>query len=239
MNKKEFIEELKKINIEITEEALAKLEIYQKFLQEYNQHTNLTSITSSEEIYLKHFYDSLTFTKVINPKEYKNLIDVGTGAGFPGMVLKILFPNLHVTLLDSNNKKILFLQELAQKLNLDNISICHERVEDFIKKNREKYDLVTARAVTNMTNLCELCLPLTKKNGYFIAMKGSNKEEIKQAKYAINILGGILEKEEKFHLPIENSERTILKIKKVKDTPKEYPRRYDKIIKYPLKNKDK
>lgn len=239
MNKEQFIEALKKLNIELSEEQLLKLETYKEFLKEYNKHTNLTSITEDEEIYLKHFYDSLTITKIINLGCYENLIDIGTGAGFPGMVLKILFPKLHITLLDSNNKKITFLQDLSQKLNLDNIEIIHDRVEDFVKKNREKYDIVTARAVTNMTNLSELCLPLTKKNGYFIAMKGSNEEEIKEANYALKILGGQIEMKEKFFLPIENSERVLIKIKKIKDTPKEYPRRYDKIIKYPLKNKNK
>ena len=169
----------------------------------------------------------------------ESLIDIGTGAGFPGMVIKILFPEIEVTLLDSNNKKINFLKELAQKLNLKKINFYHGRAEDFCVKNREKFEIVTARAVSNMTLLTELCLPLTKQDGYFIALKGSNIEEIEESKYAIEILGGSIEEIISFNLPIEESGRNIVKIKKIKTTPKEYPRRYDKIVKNPLKKSGK
>ena len=151
------------------------------------------------------------------------------------MVIKILFPNIEVTLLDSNNKKISFLEELENKLNLTNINYYHGRAEEFCLKNRETFDLVTARAVSNMTTLSELCLPLTKLNGYFIPLKGSNEEEINNSLNAIKKLGGNIEEIIKFSLPYEESARNIIKIKKVNNTPKEYPRRYDKIVKYPLK----
>ena len=155
------------------------------------------------------------------------------------MVLKIIYPNVEVTLLDSNNKKITFLQELSKKLNLAKINFFHGRAEDFCKKNRESFDVVTARAVSNMTTLTELCMPLTKVGGYYIPMKGSNEEEVKDSLEAIEILGGIVRENIKFNLPIENSGRQIIKIEKVKNTPKEYPRRYEKIIKTPLKKHTK
>ena len=235
MNKELFIKELEKIGLNITEEQLNSLDIYCKFLLEYNSHTNLTAIKEEDQVYLKHFYDSITFIKAIDLNNMNNLIDIGTGAGFPGMVLKILFPNLEVTLLDSNNKKIKFLEELSEKLNLTKINFFHGRAEDFCIKNRESFDIVTARAVSNMTTLTELCMPLVKLNGYFIAMKGSNEDEVKESLDAIEILGGQIEENIKFNLPIEDSGRQIVKIKKIKNTPKEYPRRYEKIVKTPLK----
>ena len=235
MNKELFIEEVKKIGIELTEEQLNNLNIYCEFLKEYNEHTNLTAITEDDQIYLKHFYDSLTFIKALKLDQNYSLIDIGTGAGFPGMVLKIVFPNIDLTLLDSNNKKITFLKELAEKLNIKDIKYFLGRAEDYVVNNRERFDIVTARAVSNLPVLSELCLPLVKLNGYFIALKGSNQEEIKDAEFAIKTLGGDIENIINFTLPIEGSERNILKIKKVKNTPQEYPRKYEKIIKKPLK----
>ena len=235
MNKQEFINKVGELGINLTEEQLNQLDIYCNFLLEYNSHTNLTAIKEEDQVYLKHFYDSLTFMKAINVTKYNNLLDIGTGAGFPGMVLKIVFPELEVTLLDSNNKKICFLQELSNKLGLNTINFYHGRAEDFCVKNRESFDIVTARAVTNMTALSELCLPLVKLNGYFIALKGSNQEELNESKNAIKILGGQIEDTINFELPYEGGERNIVKIIKQKNTPKEYPRRYDKIVKKPLK----
>ena len=141
MNKDEFIKELNLLNIKITDNQLEQLDLYCKYLLEYNKHTNLTAIKEEDKVYLKHFYDSLTIKKVIDLTKYNNLIDVGTGAGFPGLVLKIIFPHLKVTLLDSNNKKINFLQEITTKLKLENIEIIHSRVEDYVKNNRETYRL--------------------------------------------------------------------------------------------------
>lgn len=239
MNKELFVEEVKKLGIILNEEQLKKLEIYCNYLIEYNEHTNLTAIKEPEQIYLKHFYDSITIVKAIDFNKVNNLIDIGTGAGFPGMIVKILFPEIEVTLLDSNNKKIAFLQELTMKLGLKKVNFYHGRAEDFCVKNREKFDVVTARAVSNMTLLSELCLPLTKVGGYYIALKGSNEEEIDDSLYAIKVLGGEIEEKITFELPIENSGRNILKIKKSVNTPKEYPRRYDKMVKNPLKKNGK
>lgn len=235
MNKQEFINRVSELGINLTEEQLVQLDTYCNFLLEYNSHTNLTAIKEEDQVYLKHFYDSLTFIKAIDVTKYNNLLDIGTGAGFPGMVLKIVFPNLEVTLLDSNNKKINFLQELSNKLGLTKINFYHGRAEDFCVKNRESFDIVTARAVTNMTALSELCLPLVKLNGYFIALKGSNQDELNDSKNAIKILGGLIEDTINFELPYDGGERNIVRIIKQKNTPKEYPRRYDKIVKKPLK----
>lgn len=235
MNKEEFVSELEKLGIELTGHQLISFNTYCDFLKEYNSHTNLTAITDDDQIFLKHFYDSLTISKVINLNEYSNLIDVGTGPGFPGMVLKIVFPNLKVTLLDSNNKKIKFLEELSSKLNIKDIEIYNGRVEDYIKDHRESFDIVTARAVANLPVLSELCIPLTKVDGYFIAMKGSNEEEITESEFAIKALGGNIEKVENFELPNNGGLRNIIKVKKVTNTDIKYPRRYDKITKNPLK----
>ena len=188
MNKEEFISKVNELGIELTSKQIEQLDIYCKFLLEYNSHTNLTAIKEEDQVYLKHFYDSLTFIKAIDVTKYDNLLDIGTGAGFPGMVLKIVFPNLEVTLLDSNNKKINFLKELTMKLGLTKIDFYNGRAEEFCVKNREKFDIVTARAVTNMTALTELCLPLTKINGYFIALKGSNQEELNDSKARVEEL---------------------------------------------------
>ena len=235
MNREEFITEVSKLGIELTENMIQSLNTYCDYLLEVNSHTNLTAIKEENQVYLKHFYDSITFIKAIDLNKVNNLIDVGTGAGFPGMVLKILYPELNVTLLDSNNKKIKFLEELSKKLKLNKINFFHGRAEDFCIKNRETFDVVTARAVSNMTTLTELCMPLVKLNGYFIPLKGSNEQEVEESLYAINILGGEIEENIKFNLPYEESGRQIIKIKKIKNTPKEYPRRYEKIVKTPLK----
>ena len=235
MNKQEFINKVGELGINLTNRQLEQLDIYCNFLLEYNSHTNLTAIKEEEQVYLKHFYDSLTFIKALDVTKYNNLLDIGTGAGFPGMVLKIVFPELEVTLLDSNNKKINFLKELSNKLNLEKINFFHGRAEEFCAKNRETFDIVTARAVTNMTALSELCLPLVKITGYFIALKGSNQDELEESRNAIKLLGGQVEDTINFELPYEGGERNIVRINKQKNTPKEYPRRYDKIVKKPLK----
>lgn len=231
----EFIEEIQKLGLEVTEEKLNKLKIYSEFLQEYNEHTNLTAITNTEDIYLKHFYDSLTLTKVIDLNTCQTLLDFGTGAGFPGMVLKIFYPKLHVTLLDSNHKKTKFLEELKEKINVDNLTIINKRVEDLNKTHLNYFDVVTARAVTNMPVLAELALPLVKKDKYFIAMKGSNQEEIEDGKYAIDTLNGEIIKIETFELSKETGYRNIVFVKKLKETNPTNLRPYEKIVKKPLK----
>ena len=235
MNKETFYNEIRKLGINLTESQLKELDLYCKYLLEVNEHTNLTAIKEEEQVYLKHFYDSLTIVKAIPLEEGNRLLDIGTGAGFPGLVLKIVFPNLEVTLLDSNNKKIKFLEELITKLKLSKIKLVHGRAEEYAKEYREFYDIVTGRAVSNMNILSELCLPLTKLNGYFLALKGANAEEIEDSKNAIKTLGGKIEEIVNFKLPIEESERNIVKIKKVNKTPNIYPRRFEKIRKSPLK----
>jgi 16S rRNA (guanine527-N7)-methyltransferase len=238
MNKDEFIKQVKELGIDITTEELNKLDKYYNHLIEYNKHTNLTAITEEKDVYLKHFYDSLTIVKAYKFKDEK-VLDIGTGAGFPGIILKIFFPSLEMTLLDSNNKKIKFLEEIIDILELKNIKTINSRAEEYIKEKREYFDVVTSRAVANLTTLSEISLPFTKINGYFIPLKGGNLEEIIDAEYAIKELGGLTEKDLKLVLPIENSNRNILMIKKVKATDKKYPRQYNQILKNPLKKKVK
>lgn len=233
MTKEEFINEIEKLNIKFNNNMLNKLEIYINFLIEYNEHTNLTAIKTEEEIYLKHFYDSLTICKTCNLENVNTLIDVGTGAGFPGMVIKIFFPNTSVTLLDSNNKKTKFLQELASKLNID-VNVINERVEEYSKNQLNSFDIVTSRAVANLRVLSEICLPLVKVNGYFIPLKGKIDEELKEARNTIEIMGGVLESTINFELYNNSGTRNILKIKKIRETKEDKIRTYDKIIKKPL-----
>ena len=238
MNKSEFIEELKKLNINITDHMLDELEVYKNFLQEYNKHTNLTAITNDEDIYLKHFYDSLTIVKAIDLNRVESLLDIGTGAGFPGMVIKILYPNIKLTLLDANNKKIKFLEELATKLNID-VELIHSRVEEYAKNNLNKFDIVTSRAVANLRILTELSLPLVKVNGYIIALKGNIASELIDAKNTINILNSEIEDIFTFDLYQNNGQRNIIKIKKNKESALKDLRSYDKIIKKPLQKSNK
>ena len=224
MNKKEFIQEINKLGIQLTDEQLHQLDKYYQLLIEWNKVMNLTGITEEKEVYLKHFYDSLTIAKVIDLTKEKSLCDVGSGAGFPGMVLKIVFPNLKVTLVDSLNKRIKFLIEVANELNLKDIALVHARAEDFAKNNREKFDVVTARAVAPINVLLEYCLPLTKVGKYFIALKGNISQEIILLNNSLTKIGGKLINSQEFLLPIENSNRSLLVITKENPTSKKYPR---------------
>ena len=210
MNKEKFIEELKKINIEITENQLKKLDEYYELLLEWNKKINLTRIIEKKDVYLKHFYDSLTLSKVIDLNRNIELCDIGTGAGFPGIVLKIVFPKLKITLVDSLLKRINFLNIVIDKLELENIEAIHIRAEDFAKKNNNKYDVVTSRAVSRLSNLLNYCMPILKKNGVFLPMKANCDEEIMEIKNNKKIE---IVKVEKFVLPVENSNRTIIVIK--------------------------
>lgn len=231
MNVEEFIKACNELNISLDDKTLSNLNIYKEYLKEYNSHTNLTTITEDEDIYLKHFYDSLTIVKAIDLNSVNSLIDVGTGAGFPGMVLKIVFPHLNVTLIDSNNKKTTFLSNLKDKLNLDNLIIINERSEEFAHKHIDEYDVVTSRAVANLRVLTELCLPMVKVGGKFIPLKATVDEEIKEANNIINTLNGKLSNKITFNLPKEESLRNILVIDKLNNNPKGYPRNYGKIKK--------
>lgn len=227
-----FINELENMNIVLTEFQLKQLEEYYNLILEYNEFMNLTGITDKKEVYLKHFYDSLTICRAIDLSTEHTLCDVGTGAGFPGMVLKICFPNLKVTLLDSLNKRIEFLKVVIEKLDLTEIEAISCRAEDFALKNREKYDVVTSRAVANLRILLELCTPISKK--YFIPLKANCEDEVEESYCALGKLNCRIEEIYKFKLPIEESNRTILKIKKDRPTPKIFPRKYNEIKKRPL-----
>lgn len=230
MNKETFNQELKKLNIELTPKQETNLEKYYNLLVETNQTTNLTRITNKKEVYLKHFYDSLTITKVITLTNQK-IIDIGSGAGFPGLVLKIIYKDLDITLLDSSQKRIDFLNKVIKELNLKKIKTVHQRIEDY---KEERFDIVTSRAVAKTNTLLELSCNLAKINGYYIFLKGNIEEELKDSKNAIKKLNLKLIQTEKFNLPIENSNRTIIKIKKLEKTPKKYPRNFAQIKKKPL-----
>lgn len=229
MNIDLFIEETKKLGLNLTDKQLSQLEEYYNLLIEWNEKINLTRIVKKEDVYLKHFYDSLTLSKVIDLNQALSLCDIGTGAGFPGIVLKICFPNLKITLVDSLQKRINFLNEVIEKLSLKDIEAIHDRAEDYAKNHREEYDIVTSRAVANLRVLSELSIPMVKVEGYFIPMKATIEEELEEAKDIINKLSGKLEKKETFKLPIEESIRNILLIKKLNKTNPIYPRRIDKI----------
>ena len=234
MNIEVFINETKKLGIDVTEEQLEKLEIYCNFLLEYNTHTNLTAIKNREEVYLKHFYDSLTLVKSIDLTSIENLLDIGTGAGFPGIVLKIFFPNLQIYLVDSNNKKTKFLNELKNKLNVDKVEVINNRIENITSRFINSIDVVTARAVTNLPVLVELALPLVKVNKYFIAMKGNAQEELENSEYAITYLGGKIEDVKEFDLPHDAGKRMLITIQKTQKSELNKLRPYEKIVKKPL-----
>lgn len=229
MNLALFIEETKKLGIELTSQQLEKLNQFYELLISWNQKMNLTRITEKEDVYLKHFYDSLTLSKVIDLNQDLTLCDVGSGAGFPGIVLKICFPNLKITLLDSLQKRVNYLNEIIKELDLKDIEAIHTRAEEYAKQNREKFDIVTARAVANLKILSELCIPMVKVNGLFIAMKANIEEEIENSTEILKKLDSKIEKIETFYLPIENSIRNIILIEKLKPTNTLYPRRIEKI----------
>lgn len=232
MNKEQFIKSIEDLGIENGLEKLPLLETYYDLLVEWNEKINLTAITEREEVYLKHFYDSLTLVKVVNLKEIESFCDIGTGAGFPGIVIKMFYPHIKLTLVDALNKRINFLDIVVKTLKLENVTLVHARAEEYALKNREKFDIVTARAVAPLNILLEYSLPLVKVNKYFIAMKGN--EDVTQSKNSLEILKGKIVKKCEFLLPIENSQRTIIEIKKTAITPKKYPRRYAEIKKRPL-----
>lgn len=234
MDKTEFIEALKNLNIQLTDKQLEQLNQYYQLLVEWNKVMNLTGITEEKEVYLKHFYDSLTIARIIDLKKESTLCDIGSGAGFPGMVLKIVYPDLKITLVDSLQKRITFLNEVVKQLDLKDIELVHARAEDFAKNNREKYDVVTARAVAPINILIEYCLPLAKVGKYFVPMKGNISREINLLDSSLKKIDGMLLKSDEFLLPKENSNRTLLLITKQKPTSKRYPRNPKEIKNKPL-----
>ena len=240
MQKEKFIEimqeKLKKLEIHFSMEQTEQFFEYMKLLIEWNEKINLTAITEPEEIITKHFIDSLTILKYIK-NDYK-VVDVGTGAGFPGIPLCIMNPTIKMTLVDSLNKRLIFLQEVVNKLKLKNIEIVHGRAEELGQniKYRETFDIATSRAVANLSTLSEYLIPLVKINGKIISMKASNaKQEIDEAQNAIQILGGQIESIEEFNLPESDIGRTVIIINKNKPTSKKYPRKSGTPSKEPLK----
>lgn len=233
MNKDRFIKEVENLGIEITDKKLNQLEKYYELLIEYNKVMNLTGITEKDEVYLKHFYDSLTISKIIDLNNENSLCDLGSGAGFPGIVIKIFYPNLNIVLVDSLNKRINFLNIVIKELGLENITAIHSRIEEYTVDNKEKFDVVTARAVAPLNILLELGINLVKAGKYFIAMKGNIENEPDYSN-AIKKLDCSLGNIVKFKLPIEESNRSLIKIRKEKSTSKLFPRKYSEIKKKPL-----
>ena len=240
MKKEEFIEKMQEkstdLGVRFLVEQAEQFFEYMNLLIEWNEKMNLTAITDPEEIILKHFIDSITILKEIN--DNSKVVDVGTGAGFPGIPLSIMNPTLKITLVDSLNKRLIFLQEVVDKLNLKNVEIVHARAEEFgqNKKYRESFDVSTSRAVANLSTLSEYLIPLVKVGGKVISMKASEaQEEIDEAKKAIEILGGAIEKIDEFNLPQSDIGRTVIIIRKERTTPNKYPRKPGTPSKEPIK----
>ena len=232
-----MIEYGKEINITFTEEQLQQFYQYMQLLIEWNEKINLTAIVEPKEIILKHFIDSLTILKYINKEQ--TLIDIGTGAGFPGIPIKIMRQDIEITLLDSLNKRINFLEEVIQQLNLKKIHAVHARIEEYGKnrKYRESYDIATSRAVANLTTLSEYMLPMVKVGGISICMKGSEiEEEFLKSQKAIDILGGNIQKVDTFTLPKSDNKRNVIIVEKKKSTPSKFPRKPGTPSKEPLYN---
>lgn len=230
-----LINSAKQLNIDIDSQQMEQFKIYTDYLLEYNKHTNLTSITEPSTVAIKHFLDSLLLSKFLKNSKI-SLIDIGTGAGFPGMPIKIFYPEINLTLVDSLNKRINFLNTLSQKLNIE-VNIFHKRAEELSRNKayRDSFDVAVSRAVASLNILLEYCMPFVKVNGIFVAMKGpSVEDEVKAAKNAVKALGGQIEKIEKLELPDGNGSRSIVIVKKLSSTSDEYPRQSAKIVKKPL-----
>lgn len=231
MTSEEFIIECKKRNITISPEMMEQFILYADLLKEWNAKMNLTAIDEREEVFEKHFFDSIL---PLNDSIQGKIADVGTGAGFPGIVWKIVRPDLDVSLIEPTGKRCKFLEEVISQLKLENIHVYNERSEEHVKQHREEYDVVTARAVANLRVLSELCCPLVKKDGIFLTMKGSHgDEEVLEAKNAIDKLGMKLTSREETSLT-NGDPRQIFTFKKIKETPMMYPRNYGQIKKKPL-----
>ena len=230
-----LFDETKKNGMELSDKQIAQFNLYYELLTAKNKVMNLTAITEYNDVVKKHFIDSMMISRVLDMKKINSLCDVGTGAGFPGIPLKIVYPHLHLTLVDSVGKRVNFLSEVVEKLGLEDVEAIHSRTEDLAhnSKYREKYDLVTARAVASMNVLSEYCIPYAKISGYFAAYKSGNiEEEIENAKNAVKTLGGKIEKTDMFEL--YEMGRSIVLIRKVNSTPKIYPRKAGTPSKNPL-----
>lgn len=239
VNKEKFLnEKFRNLDIQLSDIQISQFIEYYEILISWNKVMNLTGITEYEEVVEKHFIDSLTIVNKMKLSDVNSVIDIGTGAGFPGIPLKIVYPHLKVTLLDSLNKRIKFLNEVIKKLELQCIETIHGRAEDFAKQNiyREQYDLCVSRAVANLSTLSEYCLPYVKVGGCFIPYKsGDVDQEIVDSKNAISILGGKVKEIYKFELPETDIKRSLIVINKIKTTAKKYPRKAGMPSKEPLK----
>ncbi|OBZ08287.1 16S rRNA (guanine(527)-N(7))-methyltransferase [Bacillus sp. FJAT-27264] len=233
----QFTELLEQHGIKLNSTQLHQFELYYQELVSWNEKMNLTGITERDQVYTKHFYDSISLAFYLNLEERGSLADIGSGAGFPGIPLKICFPHLKLTIVDSLSKRIKFLQHICDTLQLEGVQLIHGRAEDIARQSahRDAYDVVTARAVARMALLNEFCLPFAKKGGVFAAMKGSDPaEELTEAKYSLKELRGQLIKVEPFKLPVEESARHIILVSKTATTPAKYPRKAGIPAKTPL-----
>lgn len=227
----------KELSLTFSERQIKQFEDYYRVLIEWNHVMNLTAITEYEEVVEKHFIDSLSIINAVDFSEIFNIIDIGTGAGFPGIPLKIAFPDINITLLDSLNKRVKFLNEVIEQLGLNNINAIHGRAEDYAKQKeyREQYDLCVSRAVANLSTLSEYCLPYVKINGLFIPYKSGDIDvELEKSEHAVSILGGVVSDVIRFQLPGTDIGRSFVKIKKIKSTGKKYPRKVGLPSKEPL-----
>ena len=232
-----FDKELSELGIILTHQQKEQFDHYYEMLVERNKVMNLTGITDYDEVNLKHFTDSLTIVRVKGMEQISTLIDIGTGAGFPGIPIKIVFPHIKILLLDSLNKRLKFLEDVIGELTLKEIETLHGRAEDYAKKPeyREKFDLCVSRAVANLSTLSEYCLPFVKKGGSFVSYKsGDSEEEIRQAEHVVHMLGGKIEKIDQFRLPGTDIGRSLAVIEKIKNTPGKYPRKAGIPAKEPL-----
>lgn len=237
MNVEQFKQALEEKGISLTQKQLEQFQQYFHLLVEWNKRMNLTALVDEEEVYLKHFYDSISLGFYVDLNKECMLCDVGAGAGFPSIPLKIVFPSIRVTIVDSLNKRITFLEHLVSELGLEHVECYHDRAENFgqNKQFRGTFDMVTARAVAKLSVLSEFCLPLVKKGGEFIALKAAHTlEELDEAKSAIAVLGGKVEADVSFELPEKAGKRHLIRIRKTKETPNKYPRKAGVPLKKPL-----
>jgi 16S rRNA (guanine527-N7)-methyltransferase len=231
MNKEEFINYCKELNINIDELMYNKLYKYYELLKEWNNKFNMTTILEEKDVFLLHFYDSLCLVKAVDLTKEYSLCDFGTGAGFPGMIIALLYPNINVTLIESNQKKCVFLEEIKKQLEIKNVKVINDRMENYSSKKIECFDIITCRAVTSIPILIEICIQSLKVNGLLVPLKSNCNEEIEKYKYQEKELNIKLINKIDYYLPINNASRTIPVYLKLGKTNKKYPRNYSTIIK--------